>query len=196
GHYVLTQLKTTKKPLVISTIVSSPQLGQIAAELGARYEETLTGFKWIANRAQQLESAQEVQFVFGYEEALGYTVGTAVRDKDGIGSAVAFVDLACWCRSRGRSVLGYLEEIQRRYGLFVAEQKSFTFAGSQGEALIARIIEEFRRAPPAQVGGWQVTRVKDYRLRQAHAGGKVEPLHLPTSDVIAYELANGSRVTL
>lgn len=196
GHYILAQSKPAKKPLVISTIVSSPQLGQIASELGALYEETLTGFKWIANRALQLESEQPVQFVFGYEEALGYTIGGAVRDKDGIGSAVAFVDLACWCRSRKRSVLGYLEEIQRRYGLFVAEQKSFTFSGSEGAAVIGRIIDEFRRAPPACIGGLEVISVKDYRLRQARTGGNVQPLHLPASDVIAYELANGSRVTL
>ncbi len=196
GHYVLTQSTRSAKPLVISTIVSSPQLGQIAVQLGALYDETLTGFKWIANRALQLESEPGAQFVFGYEEALGYTVGTAVRDKDGIGAAVAFVDLACWCRSRGRGVLDYLDEIQRHHGLFVAEQKSFTFPGSEGAALIASIMDGFRHDPPARIGGLEVLCAKDYQAREARVGGEIRLLHLPGSNVIAYELENGSRVTL
>src|SRR5439155_12161112 len=79
GHYLLTKGKPRGRPLVITTIVSSTQLKAIAAGLGARYEETLTGFKWIANRALELEP-EGFTFVFGYEEALGYTVGTAARD--------------------------------------------------------------------------------------------------------------------
>ncbi len=196
GHYLLTHSPRSAKPLVISTIVSLPQLGQIAVQLGALYDETLTGFKWIANRALQLESEQGAQFVFGYEEALGYTVGTAVRDKDGIGAAVAFVDLACWCRSQGRGVLDYLEEIQRHHGLFVAEQKSFTLPGSEGAALIGSIMDRFRHDPPARIGELAVQCAKDYQAREARVGGEIRPLYLPRSNVIAYELENGSRVTL
>jgi phosphomannomutase len=196
GHYLLTQSKPAGRPLMISTIVSSPQLGQIVSGLGALYEETLTGFKWIANRALQLEREQGAQFLFGYEEALGYTVGTAVRDKDGIGTALAVVDLACWCRSRKVTVLAYLEEIQRRYGLFVAEQKSFTFPGSEGAAVIAGIMNAFRRDPPSRIGELEVIDVKDYLAQQARSGGNTRSLSLPPSNVIAYELANGSRITL
>lgn len=196
GHYLLTQSKPAGRPLMLSTIVSSPQLGQIVSGLGALYEETLTGFKWIANRALQLEREQGAQFLFGYEEALGYTVGTAVRDKDGIGTALAMVDLACWCRSRHVTVLAYLEEIQRRYGLFVAEQKSFTFPGSEGAAVIAGIMNAFRRDPPSRIGELEVIGVKDYLAQEARSGGNIRSLSLPPSNVIAYELANGSRITL
>lgn len=196
GHYLLTQSKPAGRPLMLSTIVSSPQLGQIVSGLGALYEETLTGFKWIANRALQLEREQGAQFLFGYEEALGYTVGTAVRDKDGIGTALAVVDLACWCRSRHVTVLAYLEEIQRRYGLFVAEQKSFTFPGSEGAAVIAGIMNAFRRDPPSRIGELEVIGVKDYLAQEARSGGNMRSLSLPPSNVIAYELANGSRITL
>lgn len=197
GHYLLAETRNRPtKSLVLSTIVSSPQLGQIAAELGALYEETLTGFKWIANRALQLESEQGAQFVFGYEEALGYSVGTVVRDKDGIGAAMVFIDLACWCRARGIGVLAYLEEIQRRYGLFIAEQKSFTFQGSEGALTISNIMDGFRRSPPSRIGELEVICAKDYQTRQARTAQGVHPLMLPVSNVIAYELASGSRVTL
>jgi phosphomannomutase len=196
GHYTLTQGTKRARPYVATTIVSSVQLGQIAHDLGAAYDEVLTGFKWIANRALERERSESVQFLFGYEEALGYTVGTVVRDKDGISAALVFADLAAWCESRKTTVLGYLEEIQRRHGLFVGAQRNFTFKGAQGAQTISSIMEGFHQAPPARIGDFAVLTVKDYKKREAYTGGKVVPLTLPSSNVIAYELEGGGRVTL
>ncbi|MBX5481349.1 MAG: phospho-sugar mutase [Myxococcaceae bacterium] len=187
GHYLLTQTQPPpERPLVVTTIVSSPQLGEIARDLGALYDEQLTGFKWIANAALRREQ-DGARFVFGYEEALGYTIGRVVRDKDGIGAALVFADLAGWCKSRGTTVLGYLEEIQRRHGLFVAKQVNFTFKGAEGAQTIARIMDGFRAAPPKAIGALEVKNALDYR---EGARG------LPSSNVIAYELEGGSRITL
>jgi phosphomannomutase len=187
GHYVLTQgAPSGQTPHVVTTIVSSTQLGDMAGELGAAYDEVLTGFKWIANRALEREKAEGTRFVFGYEEALGYCVGTVTRDKDGIGAALVFADLAAWCESRGTTVLGYLEEIQRRFGLYVSAQRNFTFPGAEGAQVIARIMDGLRRAPPERVGDLPVRAVKDYQ----RAGGK-----LPPSNVLAFELEGGGRVT-
>jgi phosphomannomutase len=181
---------------VATTIVSSVQLGQIAHELNAAYDEVLTGFKWIANRALERERSESVQFIFGYEEALGYTVGTVVRDKDGISAGLVFADLAAWCQSRGTTVLGYLEEIQRRHGLFVGTQRNFTFKGAEGAQTISRIMDGFRARPAEQVGAYAVHSTKDYKKGEARKGGKLERLTLPSSNVIAYELEGGHRVTL
>lgn len=188
GHYTLTQ-RTPRpaKPLVITTIVSSAQLKSLAEAAGAAYAETLTGFKWVANRALELERSDGATFLMGYEEALGYTVGTVARDKDGVGAALVFSDLAAWCKGRGTTVLGYLEEIQRAHGLFVAGQRNFTFPGTEGAANIQRIMEGFRRAPPSAVGPYAVREAKDYL-----AGN----LPLPPSNVLAYDLEGGSRITL
>ncbi len=196
GHYMLTQGTKRARPYVATTIVSSVQLGQIAHDLGAAYDEVLTGFKWIANRALERERTESVQFLFGYEEALGYTVGTVVRDKDGISAALMFADLAAWCQSRGTTVLGYLEEIQRRHGLFVGAQRNFTFKGAEGAQTISRIMDGFRQAHPERVGAWAVQGFKDYKKREARLDGKVVPLTLPSSNVIAYELEGGGRVTV
>lgn len=196
GHYLLTQRpKRAGKPLVITTIVSSAQLGQIARELGAGYDETLTGFKWIANRAME-RRPQGDDFVMGYEEALGYTVGEVVRDKDGIGAALVFADLASWCQSRKTTVAGYLEEVQRRFGLFVAKQANFTFPGAQGAQVISTIMEGFRKKHPEKVGNFRVLAVNDYRSGERRASGKSSKLTLPSSNVISYELEGGSRLTL
>jgi phosphomannomutase len=197
GHYLLTQARSAPaRPLLIATIVSSTELGVIARDLGALYEETLTGFKWIANRALEVERSAGAAFVFGYEEALGYAAGTAVRDKDGISAGLVFADLAAWCRSRGTTAWGYLEEIRRRHGLYLSGQRNFTFPGATGLETIRRIMDGFRSAPLVRIGGFEVAAVKDYERRIAREGGVERPLGLPASNVIAYALAGGSRVTL
>jgi phosphomannomutase len=197
GHYVLTETRPRPaKPLVLATIVSSAQLGQIAGQEGVRYDETLTGFRWICNRALELESAEQAQFLFGYEEALGYSVGTAVRDKDGVSAALVFADLAGWCRSRGITVLEYLEQIQRRHGLFLARQVSFRFPGIEGPATISRVMQGFRDRPPSRVGEQEVRLTKDYLQGIARSAEYEQPLSLPSSNVIAFDLGEGDRVTL
>jgi phosphomannomutase len=185
GHYLLTQRKVDK-PLVITTIVSSAQLKSLAAAFGARYEECLTGFKWIANRALALQP-EGWHFVFGYEEALGYTVGDVARDKDGVGSALVIADMAAWCRSRGTTLYGYLEEVQRAHGLFLAKQANFTLPGATGASTIKAAMEAFRAQPPSRFGEHVIQKALDY---QQGVGD------LPKSNVIAYELEGGSRVTL
>ncbi|MCI0670217.1 MAG: phospho-sugar mutase, partial [Myxococcaceae bacterium] len=187
GHALLTRSRRNGlPPAVVSTIVSSAQLGEIARKMGAVYEEVLTGFKWIANRAIELEQQGRARFVFGFEEALGYTVGDVVRDKDGVGAALVFADLAAWCAGRGTTVLGYLEEIQREHGLFVSAQKSVTLPGAEGLATMARIMDAFRAGPPKRIGSASVVSVMDYAR-----GGP-----LPPSNVLAFVLEGGARVTL
>jgi phosphomannomutase len=187
GHYTLTQGPRHARPHVVSTIVSSTQLGDIARSLGAVHDEVLTGFKWIANRALERERAEGTRFVFGYEEALGYSVGTVTRDKDGVGAALVMADLAAWCQSRGTTVLGYLEDIQRRHGLYVGAQRNVTLPGAAGAQAIRGIMDAFRASPPARVGADPVRGVLDYKQ-----GGR----GLPPSNVLALELEGGGRVTL
>jgi phosphomannomutase len=195
GHYVLTQSRFSMRPLVLSTIVSSGQLGEIARALGALYEQTLTGFKWIANRALELEGGGEVQFAFGYEEALGYSIGAHVRDKDGVGAALAVTDMAGWCASQGVTLIEYLERLQRDYGLYVSRQKSFTFPGSQGAKVIDQIMEGFRERSPDRIAGLQVEGIQDYRHPQTHPRPPSSDT-LPTANVLAYQLAQSGRITL
>jgi phosphomannomutase len=195
GHYLLTQSRFSKRPLVVSTIVSSGHLGEIARAVGALYEQTLTGFKWIAHRALELEGSGEVQFVFGYEEALGYCIGTHVRDKDGIGAALAVADMAAWCAAQGQTLIQYLEQLERDYGLYVSRQKSFTFPGAGGAEVIRQVMEGFRRRSPDQIAGVPIEGVRDYQQPALLSDPRSSGV-LPTANVLAYSLAQGGRITL
>jgi phosphomannomutase len=186
GHHLLTARPARGERAVISTIVSSPMLGVIARALGVHYEETLTGFKWIADRALAL-AREGMRFVFGYEEALGYAVSDIVMDKDGISAAVVFADLAATCKSRGISVLAYLEELYRQFGLYASSQRTVSLAAESGagHALMVKL----RRAHPAHLGGRAIRAWRDYAVAAAPGGGR-----LPPSDVLAYELEGDTRV--
>ena len=199
AHHVLTtDPHPTADRLVITTIVSSAQLKRMAADLGVRYEETLTGFKWIANQAIELERRDRSRFVFGYEEALGYTVGGVTRDKDGIGAALVFAELAAGCLGRGETVLDRLSAIRRRHGLYVSRQKSVTLPGAEGAAQIARVMRGLRECPPTTLGDVGVSAVWDLETqKRIRADGSVEWVEgAPPADVIIYELAGGGRAAV
>lgn len=175
------------KRMVATTIVSSQLLGFLAKQYGAEYRETLTGFKWIGNAAMDYERDHGGRFVMGYEEALGYSVGPLVRDKDGVSACVVFAELVLWNRAKGRGVLEHLDDIYRRVGLFVTEQVSLTKPGAEGMAEIKAAMTKFRAEPPKELAGHAVESVVD--LSKGEGG-------LPPSDVLVFKLEGGRRVIM
>jgi phosphomannomutase len=198
GHYLLTERVPTGPRAVVATIVSSPMLGRIAEDLGVHYEETLTGFKWIADRAIALER-EGCEFVFGYEEALGYCIGGAVRDKDGISAAVMVAELAAVLRSRGQTLADALASIARRWGVFKSTQLNFAHRGKrEGTGTVGVGLDALRSAPPSSVGGLDVVALADYEsgIRRDFRTRLDRPLTLPRSPVVALELAGGHRIVV
>jgi phosphomannomutase len=195
GHYLLTEGETRGDRVVLASLVSSPMLGAMAAALGVRYEETLTGFKWIANRAMEIERETGARFVFGFEEALGYTVGPLVRDKDGISAAVLIAELAAVRAAEGKTLLDELEALSRKYGLFASGQRSLTMPGADGLARIGAVMKRLREDPPRRIGDYEVLAFGDYqaRVRTARDGART-PITLPASNVLTFDLEGGSRI--
>jgi len=175
-------------PLVINSIVSSPMLAGVAKEHRAAYDTTLTGFKWIWNAALDLEAAGRGRFVFGYEEALGYSVGQTVRDKDGISAAVAFAVLAAVCKSGGTTVWERLGDLYRRVGLWVSTQKSIVRPGTEGAAEIADAMAAIGERTPETLGGYEVSDKVDFR-----DGAANRPRYLPASPLVELPLGGSGR---
>ena len=188
ADFVLRSVGSGSGDLVINSIVSSPMLGSVAAEHGARFEQTLTGFKWIANAGLDLE-ADGYRFVFGYEEALGYTVGPVVRDKDGISAAVWFADLVAAEAEHGRTVLDRLRDLWDEHGLWMSAQYSVRRPGADGAVEIAAAMGRLRTNRPTEVAGRAVVGVTDFA-----EGAADRPRWLPSSNLIVLTLEGGSRV--
>ncbi|MFO7156889.1 MAG: phospho-sugar mutase [Pseudomonadota bacterium] len=195
-EYLLANDPREGERLVLSTIVSTPGARAIAEHHGARYDEVLTGFKWIANRAMEIEAETGARFVLGFEEALGYSIGTTCRDKDGIGAAVIFAELAAHAAARGRTILDELESIWRTHGLYLSRQHSVTLQGEEGKARIDAIMEGLRKDSPLAIDGKRVVLGRDYRegVERDARTGEVRELSLPSSNVLSFFLEDGTRI--
>jgi len=165
------------RPLVATTIVSATMLAKIASAAGAGYAETLTGFKWIA-RAGDLRP--ESRFIFGYEEALGYTIGTTVRDKDGLGAALAVLSLAARARSGGESLLEAYDALEIAHGVHLTEQLTVQTTAP------VHVMSRLRVAAPTELADQPIISMSDL------TGGIAD---LPSADVLRYKL-RGARVVI
>jgi phosphomannomutase len=179
----------SRRPLVLQSIVSSPMLRSVAQAFDAHFEQTLTGFKWIWTAALELMKDGELEYVFGYEEALGYSAGQLVRDKDGISAALLLAELAALERGRNRTLRQRLAELYRRYGLWVSVQRSVTRHGLKGAEEIRAAMDRASNAPPSRVLGAAVTRVTDYRT-----GGERRPRWLENTTLLELQLGELGRL--
>ena len=180
--------RTTHRPIVVNSIVSSPMLASIATARRAGYARTLTGFKWIWNAALDLEAAGEGEFLFGYEEALGYSVGQTVRDKDGISAALAFAVLTASAIHDGATVWDRLETLYRTHGLWVSVQHSIVRFGTDGANELAGAMTALESRRPEVLGGFPVGAVTDYRR-----GASERPRWLPATPLVEFALGEAGR---
>ena len=159
--------------LVVTTLVSSSLLGKMAVAAGVAYQETFTGFKWIAKAALD---HPDRRFVFGYEQALGYLVTDRPLDKDGISAAVLFAELAALARRDGVTLQDRLDDIAERFGHHVTAERSVRVDPLAMPALMAKV----RANPPLSIAGAAVTSVQD----------------IAAADLVRYECAGGARVQI
>jgi phosphomannomutase len=154
GDYILSQLdpgEVTEHTVVASSVVSSRMLARIAAAHGARHVETLTGFKWLSRADADVPACT---LVYAYEEAIGYCVDpSAVRDKDGISTAVLFCDLVVALREQGRTVLDALDDLARLHGVHTTTAVSRPVAGADDAA---EVMTRLRSNAPTKLCGFDI----------------------------------------
>jgi phosphomannomutase len=176
------------EPLVVSTVVSSPLLGAIAQAHGAFLERTLTGFKWQWSAALELERTGK-RFAFGFEEAIGFCPGPAVRDKDGISSGLLLADLAARCRAEESSLLERLFDLYEQHGLWVSLGTNVVRDEPGGGELIIRAIDELAVQPPTMLLGERIVEFEDYRR-----GAEKRPRWRPAIELVRLGLESGGRI--
>lgn len=176
-----------EKAVAVKSIVSTPLADAVAENYGVELRSVLTGFKWIGDQIAQLEAAGEVdRFIFGFEESYGYLAGPYVRDKDAIIGSMLICEMAAYYRSIGSSLKQRMEEIYNKYGRYLNKVDSFEFPGLSGMDKMAGIMDELRKNPPAEIGGYSVVKVTDFK--------KPEETGLPAANVLIYKLEGGAEV--
>ncbi|GAA4718562.1 phospho-sugar mutase [Brevibacillus fulvus] len=169
--------------VILKTIVTSDLGRAIAASYGVETVETLTGFKYIAEKIANYEQTGERQFLFGYEESYGYLIGTFVRDKDAVQAALLLCEMAAYYKSKGKRLDQVLQALYQQFGYFVDDLLSFTFKGKEGQQQMAKLMTRLRQEPLTRIAGYPVVSVLDYA--QGRDG-------LPPSDVLKFILEDGS----
>jgi phosphoglucomutase len=206
ADYIFLSLKELGKlppnAAMVNSVVTTGMQARIAASYGAGCLECLTGFKWIADIMRRCDTGEiPKKIVFGTEESYGYLVENDVRDKDGVSAAALTAEMTLYWRSKGKSLLDRLEELYEINGYWEELGISKYFQGPEGPAVMAGIMEEYRKNPPAVLGGLAVEKVRDIKeglWLYPQAGGGVkkgEPLGLPQSDVLQFYLEDGTVVS-
>lgn len=202
-HYILVNRKRAgalpQVPVFVNTIVSSPMGKKIADAFGCETRTVLTGFKYIGGQMALLaEEGQEERFVFGYEESVGYTIGTHARDKDAVVASMMFCEMAAAYHLQGLSVLDALEGLYERYGRYVTKMRSFEFQGPDFLDAVSAVMRRFRESAPETIAGMEVTRVSDYQASESLDTRTNErtPLTLPKSNVLGLYMGDTARVML
>ncbi|EJR21670.1 MULTISPECIES: phospho-sugar mutase [Bacillus] len=196
--YLLSQKKENgtlpENGVVLKTIVTSEIGRTIAKTYGLDTVDTLTGFKFIGEKIRQYEESGQYEFQFGYEESYGYLIRPFCRDKDAVQSVLFACEVAAYYKSQGKTLYDGLLEVFEKYGFFREDLVSLTLKGKDGAEKIQEMMATFRENPPKEVAGLTVVAVEDYKasIITSLQDGHKEEIHLPKSNVLKYQLEDGS----
>ncbi|AHA74524.1 MULTISPECIES: phospho-sugar mutase [Bacillus] len=196
--YLLSQKKENgtlpENGVVLKTIVTSEIGRTIAKAYGLDTVDTLTGFKFIGEKIRQYEESGQYEFQFGYEESYGYLIRPFCRDKDAVQSVLFACEVAAYYKSQGKTLYDGLLEVFEKYGFFREDLVSLTLKGKDGAEKIQEMMATFRENPPKEVAGLTVVAVEDYKasIVTSLQDGNKEEIHLPKSNVLKYQLEDGS----
>ena len=191
-HYILSEKKKkgslTGENYVVKSVVTTPLLDTIAHGFGVEVFNTLTGFKWICGKMNELErTSPEKKFIFATEESYGYLCHTFARDKDGVSSVSQMAEVALYYKLQGMNLLEALDKIYEEYGFSREDLLSLDYFGIEGQEKISRIMANFRNFSDNNVLGNKLAQIKDYSLG-------IEGL--PKSNVIGFFFEDGNQIYL
>ncbi len=190
--YILSNSTLPKNGVVIKTIVTTYMANAICKEYGVTVMDVLTGFKFIGEKIKEFEKSGEYTYLFGFEESYGYLSGTYARDKDGVVASLLIAEAAAYYRSKGQSLLDVLQGLYQKYGAYLEGLQSVTMEGMEGLAKIKEITHGLRQNPPTEINGISIVAKEDYlESKRVDENGTSEIL-LPKSDVLRFELEDGS----
>jgi phosphoglucomutase len=201
GDYVISQRKERDGKLpadgaFVKSIVSTNMADAIAKYYGIQLIEVLTGFKFIGQQILKFEQEGKGTYLFGMEESYGCLTGTYARDKDAVVASMTLCEAAAYYKTKNMTLWDAMIEMYERYGYYKDHVESITLKGIEGLAKIQEIMNTLRADAPKEIGGYQVTAVRDYKAGTIvdTKTGESKPAGLPASNVLYYELTDDAWV--
>lgn len=188
--------KLPEKPVALKTIVTTEMARKVAEVNGLDCYDTFTGFKFLAQKKDQLEESGQGKVIFSYEESYGYMLGDYVRDKDAVTASLMLTEMAAWYAGQGMTLYDALQALFAKYGHYGEKTLNLVMPGLDGLKKMAALMDGLRKQPPADIGGTQVVCRKDYQdgsVVDVKTGEKTT-MELSGSNVLRFELADGTSV--
>ena len=190
--------KLPAHPAALKTIVTTEMARAVAEANGRDCYDTFTGFKFMAEKMNELESAGKNTVIFSYEESYGYMIGHYVRDKDAVTASLLLTEMAAWYHAQGMTLFDALQALYEKYGWYGEKTHNLVMPGLDGLEKMAALMQSLRAQPPVKIGGVTVAQYKDYSdgtVRDA-ATGAVTPMPLSGSNVLRFELTDGTHIVV
>jgi phosphoglucomutase len=181
--------------MVVKTIVTTDMIDVIAKASGVTCYNVLTGFKWISKLIREKEGKEK--YIIGGEESFGLMIGDAIRDKDAVSAVALICEMAAYEKNKGRSLFDKLVDLYVQYGFYKEDLVSITKKGMNGAKEIADMMEGYRGNPPKTIDGVPVEKLLDYELQVGRnlSTGESWTIDLPKSNVLQFELGDGTRIS-
>ena len=189
--------KGSAKPndMVITTIVTTEMINEVARQNNVNCYNVLTGFKWVAELVKEKEGKEN--YIIGGEESFGLMIGDQIRDKDAVSAVAILCEMAAYEKSKGRTLFDKLIELYVRYGFYYENLISITKKGMNGQAEIAKMMEGYRQSPPTHIDGEAVATLLDYELGVGKnlMTGDTWKIQLPKSNVLQFITESGTKIS-
>ena len=184
--------------VALKSLVTTDMARVVAEANGVKSYNTFTGFKFMAEKKNQLEAAGQGHVIFSYEESIGYMIGDYVRDKDAVTASLLLTEMTAWYAAQGMTLLDALDALYAKYGYYGEKTLNLVMPGLEGMALMANLMAKLRQTPPAEIAGTTVLRQKDYQdgTERDTASGAVSPMALVGSNVLSYDLADETTIVV
>ena len=181
--------------MVITTIVTTAMINEVAKQNKVNCYNVLTGFKWVAELVKEKEGKEN--YIIGGEESFGLMIGDQIRDKDAVSAVAILCEMAAYEKAKGSNLFNKLIELYIQYGFYYENLISITKKGMNGQAEIAKMMEDYRQSPPTTIDGEAVTTLLDYELQIGKnlVTGETWGIDLPKSNVLQFITANGSKIS-
>ena len=196
--YIIRARKATgtmpENPGALTSIVSTGMARVVCEANGVHFEDTFTGFKFMAERVAEWEKAHSYNYIFAFEESYGYMMGDYVRDKDAVTASMMVAEMAAYYHNQGMTLYDAVMALYEKYGYFKEKTLNLVMPGLDGLQKMADLMAELRTNPPTEIGGEKVERIRDYADGSISVVGlgKVDKTPFWGSNVLYFELADGS----
>ena len=181
--------------MVVTTIVTTEMINQVAKINEVNCYNVLTGFKWIAELVKEKEGKEN--YIIGGEESFGLMIGDQIRDKDAVSAVALLCEMAAYEKSKGKTLFDKMIELYIQYGFYYENLISITKKGMNGQQEIKDMMEGYRQSPPVSIDGEAVVTLLDYELQVGKnlQTGESWKLNLPKSNVLQFITAKGSKIS-